>query len=96
MRSNEGWLSNEQQTTILKQLSKGRVDSVSITYLNETGGARLYLERAGAMSGYQRLSFNITPNGSVQKMIQTAFYNNSILVRQPPDAAKNDLYDVKK
>jgi hypothetical protein len=96
LRSAESGLTDAQASAALKQLSKGRVDSVSMRTVSATGDLRLYLERAGAESGFQRLSFRIAPDGSVQRMVQTAFDDAATLVRQRPGAAKNNLYDVKK
>ncbi len=71
------------------------MDSVSLK-VAQTGAARLSAERAGAMSGYQRMSFEIDPLGNTNKVVQTAFDNLNNLIHQDPGALKNNLYDVKK
>jgi len=95
IRNNDLGLTVEQAEKVLVQLSKGRVDKVSIKIIN-TGEVRLSTERAGAVSGYQRMSFEIDTQGNTNKVVQTAFDNNNVLVRQSPGEIKNNLYDVKK
>lgn len=96
LRNGDTGLTEEQITSSLKQLGKGRVDSVSMKVVNNSLDLKLYLERGGAVSGYQRMSFLISPEGVTKRAVQTAFDDAGALVRQLPGAAKNNLYDVKK
>jgi len=85
-------LSPEQHAAILKRLRAGRADNVSVKASAETGNARAILERAGAESGFQRLSSEILPDGSVKRLAQAAFDDAGNLVRQPGGV----LFDVKR
>ncbi|HFB67076.1 MAG TPA: hypothetical protein ENJ60_16195 [Aeromonadales bacterium] len=76
-------------------MGKGRVDSVGIKTVNQSGNVRLTMERAGAQSGFQRFSFEIGADGRTLRTVQTAFDDAGDLVRQAPGAAKNNLFDVK-
>ncbi len=95
LRSGDSGLTEGQTASVLKKLSKGRVDSVGIKTVNQTGNARVTLERAGAQSGFQRISFEIGADGKTLRTVQTAFDDAGRLMRQSPGAAKNNLYDVK-
>lgn len=59
------------------------------------GTMHLSLERAGHTSGFQRMSFKVDPTGKTLRVVQTAFDDFGNLVRQNPDASKNNLYDIK-
>lgn len=61
----------------------------------KSGDVRLIAERSGATSGYQRMSFEIDQAGRTNKLVQTAFDDTNMLVRQRPGESKNNLYDVK-
>ena len=95
LRETEHGFSPDQVKKAIKQLGSGRMDSVSIRRMNN-GELRLYAERQGAVSGYQRMSFGIDSHGSTNKVVQTAFDDLDVLVRQSSGASKNNLYDVKK
>ncbi len=72
-----------------------RVDQVGIKLVNQTGNVRLTLERSGRVSGFQRFSFQIGPDGQNLRTVQTAFDDAGNLVGQAPGRAKNNLFDVK-
>jgi hypothetical protein len=95
LRSGEFDLTPEQTAKSLRTLGGGRMDNVSIK-LMKTGEIRIVTERSGAVSGYQRMSFEIDTQGNTNKIVQTAFDNSDSLVHQSPGEPKNNLYDVKK
>lgn len=87
---------NLQQLEKIKDLlGNGRMDRINIK-MTQSGDIRFAAERAGRTDGYQRMSFQIGVDGSINKVVQTAFDDVNTLVRQRPDEAKNNLYDVKK
>lgn len=77
-------------------MKKGATERVSLKVNNATGDARLALERNSRDSGFQRMSYEISPHGETSKLVQTAFDDEVRLVRQRPGEAKQNLYDVKK
>ena len=42
------------------------------------------------------MTFGIDAKGNTTKIVQTAFDDSNILVRQNPGNSKNNLYDIKK
>lgn len=95
LRSGELNLTSEQTAKALKTLGSGRMDNESLKVMH-SGELRISAERAGAVSGFQRMSFEINPAGETNKVVQTAFDDANVLVRQRPEQPKNNLYDVKK
>ncbi len=54
IRSGDSGLTEGQSASILQKLTKGKVDSVGIKTVNQSGNVRVTLEKAGAQSGFQR------------------------------------------
>ena len=88
-------ISPDQTAKALKILRSGRVDQTTLK-ITQTGELRISIERGGAVDGFQRMSYEIAPSGQTTKIVQTAFDDTNTLLRQRPDQAKNNLYDVKK
>ncbi len=95
LKTGKTGLTPEQIPKILTLLSSGRMDRVTLKLMNN-GEARLACVRSGRTGGYQRMSFGINLAGDTAKLVQTAFDNANRLIRQAPEQAKNNLYDVKK
>jgi hypothetical protein len=85
-------LPEAQTKAVLDALNSGRADSVGLKLVNSTGDVRLTIGRAGRDSGYQRMSFQIAPDGTKNLIVQTAFDDAGKIVVQPG----NKIYDIKK
>ncbi|MDF3055572.1 MAG: hypothetical protein K0Q74_1479 [Gammaproteobacteria bacterium] len=94
LRSGKLNLPIEQTKKLLDILNGGRMDTISLK-LTRQGEVRLITERAGVIDGYQRMSFEVDRMGAINKIVQTAFDDLNMLVRQKPGELKNNLYDVK-
>jgi len=89
-------LTENQIQTARQILRNGRADEITFKVLIKNGFGRLILERAGHTNGFQRLSYEIAPNGEKIKVVQTGIRNDGSLQLQKPGTSKNNLYDVKK
>ncbi len=95
LRSGDLDLTDMQRNKLLKTLTRGQMDSITIKAMNN-GNVRLIAERAGHTSGYQRLSYEVDRVGRTSKMMQTAYDDAFNLVPQRAGESKNNLYDVKQ
>ena len=94
LREGDVDLTEGQISSILKHLGSGRVDQVTIKKMSD-GTVHLALERAGYVSGFQRMSFKISETGATLRVVQTAFDEREQLIPQRPGESKDNLYDVK-
>ncbi len=88
-------ITHSQVQKVKDLLGGGRMDGVTIKKM-QSGDLRVAAERGGRTTGYQRMSFEINPQGQTTKVVQTAFDDSNTLVRQRLGEIKNNLYDVKK
>jgi len=97
IRSGTHGLTEQQAAKIIKTIKGSTNESAStftIKRVEANGNVRIAAERPGH-DGFQRFSYNIKPDGSKQRIVQTAYDSTENLVHQRPGAAKNNLYDVK-